>query len=106
MGIKFTASSHRPRSIGKEQLPPITITIEDTIQMQFMLDTGRSVTVAYQHLLHKFLHTWTNVVPIQDDDYLRNAHNSLGAFFLKNLSFGCHFMSLNVYLKVKVWNLH
>ena len=36
--------------------------LEDTSQMQFMLEISRSVAVAYQHLLEKFLHLFTNLV--------------------------------------------
>ena len=60
-------------------------TIEDTPQMQFMLDISRSTAVAYQHLLEKFLHLLTNLVLIRRDAYLKNAHNSLDVYRLKNL---------------------
>ena len=60
-------------------------TVEDTPQMQFMLDISRSTAVAYQHLLEKFLHLLTNLVLIRRDSYLKNAHNSLDSYRLKNL---------------------
>ena len=53
--------------------------------MQFMLDISRSTAVAYQHLLEKFLHLLTNLVLIRRDAYLKNAHNSLNSYHLKNL---------------------
>ena len=53
--------------------------------MQFMLDISRSTVVAYQHLLEKFLHLSTNLVLIRRDAYLKNAHNSLDSYRLKNL---------------------
>ena len=63
----------------------LTSTVEDTPQMQFMLDISRSTAVAYQHLLEKFLHLLTNLVLIRRDSYLKNAHNSLDSYRLKNL---------------------
>ena len=53
--------------------------------MQFMLDINKSTAVACQHLLEKFLHLLTNLVLIRRDAYLKNAHNSLDAYNLKNL---------------------
>ena len=60
-------------------------TIEDTPQMQFMLDISRSTAVLYQHLLEKFLHLLTNLVLIRRDVYLKNVHNNLDTYRLKNL---------------------
>ena len=51
--------------------------------MQFMLHIIRSATVAYQHLLEKFLHLLINLVLMCRDAYLKNAHNSLDAYHLK-----------------------
>ena len=53
--------------------------------MQFMLDISRSTAVAYQHLLEKFLRLLTNLVLIRQDAYLKNDHNSLDSYRLKNL---------------------
>ena len=53
--------------------------------MQFMLHIIRSAAVAYQHLLEKFLRLLINLVLMCRDAYLKNAHNSLDAYHLKNL---------------------
>ena len=82
-GILAPKSDPSPRDQFLQQL--LNSTIEDTPQMQFMLDISRSTAVAYQHLLEKFLHLLTNLVLICWDAHLKNAHNSLDAYCLKNL---------------------
>ena len=79
------ASEPDPRTRDQHLQQLLNTTIEDTPQMQFMLDISRSTAVAYQHLLEKFLHILTNLVLIRRDAYLKNAHNSLDAYRLKNL---------------------
>ena len=79
------ASEPDPRTRDQHLQQLLNTTIEDTPQMEFMLDISRSTAVAYQHLLEKFLHILTNLVLMRRDAYLKNAHNSLDAYRLKNL---------------------
>ena len=83
----FTLLASEPDPNNRDQflLQLLNSTIEDTPQMQFMLDISRSTAVAYQHLLEKFLHLLTNLVLIRRDAYLKNTHNSLDSYPLKNL---------------------
>ena len=83
----FTLLASEPDPNNRDQFLQqlLNSTIEDTRQMQFMLDISRSTAVAYQHLLEKFLHLLTNLVLIRRDAYLKNAHNSLDSYCLKNL---------------------
>ena len=53
--------------------------------MQFMWDISRSIAMAYQQLLEKFLHLLTNLVLISRDTYMKHSHHNLDAYRLKNL---------------------
>ena len=74
------ASDPDPRTRDQYLQQLLNSTLEDTSQMQFMLDISRSVAVTYQNLLEKFLNLLTNLVL-----YLKHAHQSLDAYRLKNL---------------------
>ena len=62
-GLPFVLTNQR------ELNQVVNSTLEDTVQMQFMLDI--SVMVAYQHLLEKFIHLLTNVVVVHRNSYLK-----------------------------------
>ena len=83
--FKLFAAEPDPRARDQFLHQLLNSTLEDTSQMQFMLDISRSVAVAYQHLLEKFLHLLTNLVFIHRDTYLKHAHHNLDAYQLKNL---------------------
>ena len=80
----FTLLASEPDPNNRDQFLQqlLNSTIEDTPQMQFMLDISRSTAVAYQHLLEKFLHLLTNLVLIRRHAYLKNTHNSLDSYRL------------------------
>ena len=83
----FTLLASEPDPNNRDQFLQqlLNSTLEDTPQMQFMIDISRSTAVAYQHLLEKFFHFLTNLVLICRDAYLKNADNSLDSYRLKNL---------------------
>ena len=62
-----------------------TMTQQESAQMQFMLDISRSMSKAYAHLVSNFLSTFTNLVLLRRDAYLRHAHPNLDAFRVRNL---------------------
>ena len=59
--------------------------LNESSQMQFMLDISRSMSKAYADLVANILSTLTNLVLIRRDAYLRHAHPSLDAFRVRNL---------------------
>ena len=61
-------------------------TLKDAVQMQLMFDISRSIAIAYQHLLEKFLHLLTNQVPMPQNVYLIHAHHNLDVYQLKIFS--------------------
>ena len=83
--FRLLAAEPDPRARDQFLQQLLNSTLEDTSQMQFMVDISRSVAVAYQHLLEKFLHLLTNLVFIRRDAYLKHAQHNLDAYQLKNL---------------------
>ena len=59
--------------------------MQDTAQMQFMLDISRSVATAYQHLVPNLLTTLTQLALLRRDAYLKHVHNSLDSCRRKDL---------------------
>ena len=63
----------------------LTMTQQESAQMQFMLDISRSMSKAYAFLVSNFISTLTNLVLIRRDAYLHHAHPNQNAFRLRNL---------------------
>ena len=62
-----------------------TMTQQESVQMQFILDISRSMSKAHADLVSNFLSTLTNLVLLRRDAYLHHAHPNLDAFRVRNV---------------------